>query len=1644
LSAGDSSRHSAAYSDDGGGASGGNAIDIIDTDNKAAAGGSSGGGRSICGTSSDGNSSKIRRRKEAEKARAEQQQHLGLPVDLPSAALGLKWSRTTSFGTNSSDDSDDNCNNNDRSTDPNYYDPTAINALNSAQSALDEKDFVPTAPLCRSVDEAMFALHELLNEVGRSPYDADPYVLSPSGAAGEGGDHGAVEYDWLLDGDDLAYGYDSIDKGNALYNGGEEDGGLNEECAKMLDILYGNGVSSGIDESIILVGVGRDLSPCADENSEEVEDVIVPFASFDADATRQQVDLNRDSAGTDGDVGGNDEVVDGAVWTASTGNTAADDLQRVEETGADDQDDGLLETDMNPVLAGDTPHTDAADDLSSSSSSSESDGSLLSASEEEEDDPPILLDLAIGRSADFLRSLPLAEPTSEEARFIRRTQLRLIRQAERGSEGGEYEEGLYSEDESYSSLDDATASDNSSLCTDEGEEEEHGQPSEPYNDEDNWWRRSASEIERSLPAEFFSDTADPLLATLLSVPWDERPPSDPAYVHGARASFDKMEPYDEYFSRKLSELDQAQRRVTKRLVARIQERTPGLQRGMKRIQDLDLDIARAHLDAEAGATCLKRARGAADEADELGSAGGVLGGLRIVRDADARDRLKSLRSVVEEVDGLIRTEAGLMAMPVSVTEYQGRIQTAVQLRESMSRLEGGQLSRLKCLQPLRQRVANINVHLVSQMKASFSSTIAERCERTSLSTDVTSEANVETTGFLLTEPYATLLHARLLLAKQEGQVNVETILSDWTHYLVDTFCLEADVCVARALLDPTETARDCEDIEGSEHAQDLLHLRYQCSQLQRTSPDVRSTLRIVLHNLYTIRFDFENDKNLLPWIYHKLCVLVTEVMRVYYGLEQWHAAPSEDQSSGESSVQSPPSQGMTCSDIQRRIEEEGDSQQWDIASISARLHDCRLTLWQHCQSIFIKFLDRYIVHTAKKKALQSNGGDESGGDGKWAVQLEGLHDMWQLTKQMVMLGNEFVGNVDSEIDEEWQEKLSQIFRSHLRGVHIEAMNTMGALLAHETWMLLPTQIDSHGGWTNHREASADNLKPGCEVKDALKRVLDSHCPLHFVDSRVLASSGRRTWDNSLQHQDSNHFEELDNPFLSPCESPKDPQTEVLSNRPVASLSSQPVTVSLAPSEVKQDNRGGDLVTSLEDALYASIYPFIVQDPAGQRVLSIATQGTLNGLAKWTARLFKIMNKLPVIVEDAAKVISNLFDMYLLTVLRMCAGNEANETVLLGMTSGSVIPKVSESGGDSAHGNLGHARSSSHDSVGSPISLKRTPSASLTSSPISDTVDADICAPLPDEISGMAALQQFVSRGHESLDGMVNLRRVEKWEAISQSHVKATSDPNMRIRDAAGILERQISAASSCLFAGALLDVALLQLQASMASENIGAFASYASSVVEIVPALSSLASRISCVRAIKGKRTVLEVMMVGSAWKDSRFREHCNDYVHEMCLRCARLWDYLSSSPHKLPSYALAQTWHLMVEGSFLSLLEGFSKIVVCSMEGRALMSMDLATFYAGIYPSAIVDKIQDVLRSSPDPPPAISSSNRGMQYVDTYVKAFYFPEEDMIHWIESTHMSYHLRHMVGLISCAALGNGWRARKVENLIQQVEAFYETG
>lgn len=100
---------------------------------------------------------------------------------------------------------------------------------------------------------------------------------------------------------------------------------------------------------------------------------------------------------------------------------------------------------------------------------------------------------------------------------------------------------------------------------------------------------------------------------------------------------------------------------------------------------------------------------------------------------------------------------------------------------------------------------------------------------------------------------------------------------------------------------------------------------------------------------------------------------------------------------------------------------------------------------------------------------------------------------------------------------------------------------------------------------------------------------------------------------------------------------------------------------------------------------------------------------------------------------------------------------------------------------------------------------------------------------------------------------------------------------------------------------------------------------------------------------------------------------HCNDYVDDLVDTSLSILKHLSTTSLKYQPTIISDTWNTLVESGFLVLLEGFAKIYDCSTEGRALMSIDLQHFHSNI-PSA--------------------SPKRGVQYVDMYIKVFYFPEK--------------------------------------------------
>jgi len=156
------------------------------------------------------------------------------------------------------------------------------------------------------------------------------------------------------------------------------------------------------------------------------------------------------------------------------------------------------------------------------------------------------------------------------------------------------------------------------------------------------------------------------------------------------------------------------------------------------------------------------------------------------------------------------------------------------------------------------------------------------------------------------------------------------------------------------------------------------------------------------------------------------------------------------------------------------------------------------------------------------------------------------------------------------------------------------------------------------------------------------------------------------------------------------------------------------------------------------------------------------------------------------------------------------------------------------------------------------------------------------------------------------------------------------------------------------------------------------------------------------------------------------------------------------SNKSKLPDQVLDSTWESIVVAGFLCLLEGFSKVISCSTEGRALMSMDLATYSSEMKRDSILNRIKANFNDAPKfeneattALPAKINPSRGMQYVDAYVKTFYFDKKGTIDWINENFTEYHLSHCLALASSVMGRRSGQNSKLEmaNMIEEIQMLY---
>lgn len=102
------------------------------------------------------------------------------------------------------------------------------------------------------------------------------------------------------------------------------------------------------------------------------------------------------------------------------------------------------------------------------------------------------------------------------------------------------------------------------------------------------------------------------------------------------------------------------------------------------------------------------------------------------------------------------------------------------------------------------------------------------------------------------------------------------------------------------------------------------------------------------------------------------------------------------------------------------------------------------------------------------------------------------------------------------------------------------------------------------------------------------------------------------------------------------------------------------------------------------------------------------------------------------------------------------------------------------------------------------------------------------------------------------------------------------------------------------------------------------------------------------------------------------------------------------------------------------TVVEGLSKVKRCTDEGRALMSLDFQVLITGL---------QHFLTINVKPK---------LQRVETFIKAFYLPETEYVHWARA-HPEYTKSQMTGLINLVATMKGWKRKTKSEILEKIEA-----
>jgi hypothetical protein len=251
---------------------------------------------------------------------------------------------------------------------------------------------------------------------------------------------------------------------------------------------------------------------------------------------------------------------------------------------------------------------------------------------------------------------------------------------------------------------------------------------------------------------------------------------------------------------------------------------------------------------------------------------------------------------------------------------------------------------------------------------------------------------------------------------------------------------------------------------------------------------------------------------------------------------------------------------------------------------------------------------------------------------------------------------------------------------------------------------------------------------------------------------------------------------------------------------------------------------------------------------------------VTGLFPWISRLLLLLEKLPRIADDISEVFCHISDLYLTTAFRICSGNARNERILLGLDSPapsispeSVAPARSQ-GASSPMFGFGR-RPSSHSKPAASTTSTSSPSTTV----LSAFTDAEICSPLPRELDSVESAWEVLIKAQGKLKTIAKLDLVDAW--VPDANPAESRNLAELAVQSARVLEQRQSALWGCVFLTLTLQLGLgiAKSKNAVVVPELVRLEEYIDKAVSTIPRMLEIASRFSCIRAIRGRIIVQQV-----------------------------------------------------------------------------------------------------------------------------------------------------------------------------------------